>query len=75
MGKGWKPNFEGGVLFSVFYANLKFREILVQLCAMRAKYCLILVSWVVLLPYMCRGMVYFKGGSTCWVFMPCWGYY
>ena len=71
MGKGWKPNIEGGVLFCVFYANLKFREIVVQLYAMHAKYYLIIVSWVVLIYYMYRGRVCFKGdlrlGFTCFV--------
>ena len=46
-----------GSLFNVFYANLKFREILVQLYAMHAKYYLILVGWVVLIYYTCCGRV------------------
>ena len=57
VGMGWKLNIGGGVLFNVFYANLKFREILVQLYAMHAKYYLILVGWVILIYYMCWGRV------------------
>ena len=71
MGRGWKPIFRGGVLFDVFYANLKFREILVQLYMMRAKYYLLLVNLVVLIYYMCWGRVCFewnlREGFTCFV--------
>ena len=55
----------------MFYANLKFREILVQLYVMHAEYYFLLVSWVVLIYYMCWGRVCFEwnlcGGFTCFV--------
>ena len=66
-GERVETKFWGGVLFNVFYANLKFREILVQLYAMHAKYYLLLVSWVVLIYYMCWGRV-------CFEWNPCEGF-
>ena len=60
MERGWKPNIGGGVLFNVFYANLNFREILVQLYVMHAEYYFLLASWVVLICYMCWGRVCFE---------------
>ena len=61
VGRGWKPNIWGGVLFTGFYANLKFREILVQLYVMHAKYYFLLVVWVVLIYYMWWGRVFLSG--------------
>ena len=50
----------GGVLLTGFYANLKFREILVQLYVMHAKYYFLLVVWVVLIYYTWWGRVCFE---------------
>ena len=60
MGRGWIPNVGGGVLFNVFYATLKFREILVQLYVMHTGYYLLIISWVALIYYMCWGRVCFE---------------
>ena len=56
----------GGGLLTGFYANLKFREILVQLYVMHAKYYFLLVVWVVLIYYtwwgrVCFGWIYARG--------------